>query len=200
MHGGARPPNRSLGISPVDRLGRPISAHVLKAAEEIGRRAIEHAAKLSIDPAVAATLLEEAAATVSRAIGSKSHFTHNAVRDLPSYLFRAFIRRVNRTKKRQIVEEDAVRLLSLAADISTDAQAELEMKILVDEVLTRCDPMTREMFYRRIQGFSWKEIASSYGISKHAAESRFGQALRKIAKKLGLKNDFRIMGNTSKRF
>src|SRR2546430_13247111 len=64
------PPNRSFRVSPVDRLGRPISPLVLGAAEEIGRRAIEHAEKLLIDPAVAAGLLEEAAATVSRALAS----------------------------------------------------------------------------------------------------------------------------------
>jgi hypothetical protein len=64
MDGGARPPNGSFSVSPVDRLGRPISPVVQHAAEEIGRRAIEHAEKLLIDPAVAAGLLEEAAATV----------------------------------------------------------------------------------------------------------------------------------------
>jgi hypothetical protein len=70
MDGGTRPPNRSPRVSPVDRLGRRISPVVLDAAEQIGRRAIEHAEKLLIDPAVAAGLLEEAAATVSRALGS----------------------------------------------------------------------------------------------------------------------------------
>ena len=189
MDGGARPPNRGFRISPVDRLGRPISDLVLDATEQVGRRAIEHAEKLHIDPAVATTLLEEAAATVSRAIKSSRNCTQSKVRDLPSYLFRAFIRRVNRTKKRQLIQEDAVRLLSLASDNPTDPQAELELKILVDELLTSCDPVTCEMFYRRIQGFSWKEIGSSYGISKHAAESRFGKAIHKIAERLGLKTD-----------
>jgi len=94
MDGGARPPNHSFRISPVDRLGRRISPSVLDAAEEVGRRAIEHAERELIDPAVAATLLEEAAATVSRALDAKTHHTQNAVRDLPSYLFLAFIRRV----------------------------------------------------------------------------------------------------------
>src|SRR6266478_10063819 len=93
MDGGARPPHRSFHLSPVDRLGRRISPSVLDAAEEVGRRAIEHAEREHIDPAVAATLLEEAAATVSRALDAKRHRTQNAVRDLPSYLFLAFIRR-----------------------------------------------------------------------------------------------------------
>ena len=40
------------------------------------------------------------------------------------------------------------------------------------------------MFYRRTQGFSWKEIGTSYGMSAHAAESSFGKAIRRIARKL----------------
>ena len=187
MAGGARP-DHSFRISPVDRLGRRISPSVVEAAEEIGRRATEHAEKLLIDPAVAASLLEEAAATVSRAIETKRHSTQNAVRDLPSYLFRAFIRRVNRTRKRQLIIDDTVCARSVASHNSTNPQVSLDMKILVDELLTRCDPVTRDMFYRRIQGFSWKEIGLSYGISNHAAESRFSQALQQIRKRLGLKS------------
>jgi len=172
----------------VDRLGRRISPSVLDAAEEVGRRAIEHAERELIDPAVAATLLEEAAATVSRALDAKRHHTQNAVRDLPSYLFLAFIRRVNRTKKRQLLLEDAIQVRSAGSHNSTDPEAELELKILVDELLTRCDPVTRDMFYRRIQGFSWKEIGLSYNISGHAAESRFNQALHKVGVRLGLRS------------
>lgn len=162
---------------------------VLVAAEQIGRRAIQHAEKLLIDPAVAASLLEEAAATVSRALDAKGHCTQNSVRDLPSYLFLAFIRRVNRTKKRQLLLEDAVRVRSVDSHGSIDPEAELELKILVDELLARCDPVTRDMFYRRIQGFSWKEIGLCYGVSGHAAESRFNQALHKIGVRLGLRSD-----------
>ena len=189
MDGGARPPNRSFSVSPVDRLGRPISPVVQHAAEEIGRRAIEHAEKLLIDPAVAAGLLEEAAATVSRALASRKHCTQSDVRDLPSYLFRAFIRRVDRIRKKQLAQVDNVRVPTFGSGNSTNPQAAVEMKILVDELLTRCDAVTREMFYRRIQGFSWEEIGRSYGISAHAAASRFSQALRRIGEKLGLKSD-----------
>ena len=191
MHGSARPLNRNLRISPVDRRGRTIGHPVLVAAEKIGRRAMEHAEQLLFDPAIAATLLEEAAASVSRALLSKRHSRQAGVRDLPSYLFRAFIRRINRAKKRQLIQEAAI-LAHLAESPNSTDPNDLDLKILVDELLTRSDPVTREMFYRRIQGFSWKEIAFSYGISEHAAESRFGQAIHKLAKKLGLKTDVRI--------
>jgi DNA-directed RNA polymerase specialized sigma24 family protein len=188
MDGSVRPSDRSFRFSPVDRLGRRIRPPVLEAAEEIGHRALEHAEKELIDPAVAATLLEEAAATVSRALETKRDRAQNTVRDLPSYLFRAFIRRVNKTKKRQLIYEDAARDRSLDSHTSTNSQRKLELKILIDEVLTACDPVTRDMFYRRIQGFSWKDIGLSYRISSGAAKSRFSQALHRIGERLGLKS------------
>ena len=58
--------NGAVRVSPMYRRGRPISRPVLCAAEEVSRRAIQHAERLLVDPAVAANLLEEAAATVSR--------------------------------------------------------------------------------------------------------------------------------------
>src|SRR5437899_7582880 len=122
MDGGARPPNHRMRVSPVDRLGRRISPVVLDAAEEIGRRAIEHAEKLQIDPAIAAGLLEEAAATVSRALASKKNCTQSNVRDLPSYLFRAFLRRVDKIKKRQLPQVEPPPVLTLRSVNSTDQQ------------------------------------------------------------------------------
>ena len=187
MDGGAPVSDRSFRISPVDRLGRKISPAVLNAAEAIGRRAIQHAEKLLVDPAVAASLLEQAAATVSRAIEARRRCSKNDVLDLQSYLFRAFIRRIDRIKKQQLVLDSAVDAHFVDTRNSTDPRTKLELKILVDELLTRCDPVTRDMFYRRIRGFSWKEIGLSYGISAHAAASRFSLALRRIGEMLGLK-------------
>lgn len=184
MDGGARPPERSFRVNSVDRLGRRISPAVHDAAEEIAFRAILHGEKLHIDPAVAASLLEEAAARVSRAIDRKRDRNEQPVRDLRAYLFRAYLRLMNKAVKRQLLIADAIRTLSVTSHNSADPLAELERKILVDELLTRSDPVTCDMFYRRTQNFSWNEIGLSYGISGHAAESRFSQALRKIRERL----------------
>src|SRR5260370_17151821 len=97
MDGDARPPERSFRVNPVDRLGRRMSAAVHDAAEEIAHRAVLHAEKLHIDPAVAASLLEEAAARVSRAIDRKTDSNEQPVRDLRAYLFRPFLRLVNKS-------------------------------------------------------------------------------------------------------
>jgi DNA-directed RNA polymerase specialized sigma24 family protein len=176
----------ALRVSPTDRYGRSISPPVLCAAEQVSRRAIQHAERLLVDPAIAANLLEEAAATVSRALKAKN--TNDLpVRNLESYLFRAFLRRLNRTKKRESLLAEAVELEAFLSRISQDPRRALEMKIFIDEFLVQCNPVMRDVLCRRMQGHSWKEIGWAYRISSHAAESKFSQALQKVRKKLGLK-------------
>jgi DNA-directed RNA polymerase specialized sigma24 family protein len=170
-------------ISPIDRLGRTIDPAVLDAAEKIGQRAIAFAEKLVVDPAVATNLLEESAAAVSRVLRTKRSQNGAPIRDLQAYLFRAFIRRINKISSRTPILGNPDRAKVMDFPVSED----FELRILVDEFLMRCDSVTRDMFYRRIQGFSWREISKVYGISAHAAESRFSQALQRVRKQLGLK-------------
>jgi hypothetical protein len=178
--------NGALRVSPMDRRGRAISPPVLCAAEEVSRRAILHAERLLVDPAIAANLLEEAAAAVSRVLKAKNA-NEDSVRDLESYLFRAFLRRLNRAKKRQLLIAKTAELEGFLPRVSWDPRKALEMKILTDEFLEHCDPAIRDMFCRRIAGCSWKEIGWAYRISSHGAESKFSQALQKVRSKLGLK-------------
>src|SRR5206468_6772007 len=137
-----------------------------------------------IDPAIAATLLEDAAAAVSRALRLDAVPNSQRVRDLPCYLFRAFIRRVNRVKRQQLTAEAALISHVMQAPRSINPTVEIEVHILIDELLARCDSKTRDMFYRRIHGFSWKEIGASYGMSAHAAESIVGKAIRRLSMRL----------------
>jgi DNA-directed RNA polymerase specialized sigma24 family protein len=147
--------NGAVRVSPMDQRGRPISPPVLSAAEEVSRRAIQHA-------------------------------DESSVRDLESYLFRAFLRRLNRAKKRQSLLAQ-VELQAFLSRISWDPRSALEMKIFIDELLTQCDPVMRDFLCRRFGGYSWKEVGRAYRISSHAAESKFSQALGKVRRKLGLK-------------
>ena len=182
----AHPSEGGVRVNPVDSRGRRIRPDVLNAAEEIGRRALRHAERLLIDPAIAANLLEEAAATVSRAMGAKEMSQH-PIRDLHSYLFRAFLRRVNKKRKRELSLAESLRIHTREVPNSIDPRSSIENKILIDEFLMQCDPTTRDMFWRRIVGFSWKEIGWSYKISSHAAESRFNQIFQKTRRRLGLR-------------
>jgi len=170
----------------VDRLGRAIDAETLAAAQAIAERAIQYAVTSIGCPALATSLLEESAAAVSRAIRRRAQVGKPPVLNLQSYLFRAFIRRVNIVRQKEALASQVVALETGSSNGSGSSHA-LESKILMDEFLSRCDPVTRDMFYRRMQGMSWKEIGRFYKISAHAAESRFSQQLQRVRKRLGFK-------------
>src|SRR6266581_351461 len=61
-----------------------------------------------------------------------------------------------------------------------DPARQLEMKILVDECLAQFDFMERDMCWRRLEGFTWDEIGPVYGLSGHAAEVRFRNAVQAV--------------------
>lgn len=172
-------------LSPFDHRGQAITPLVLCAAEEISRRAIRHAERVSIDPAVAANLLEESAAAVSRALRARGD-NEAPVRNLEAYLFRAFLRRLNRTRKRDMRLAEAIASSDRISTESLEPKNTLDKKILLDEFLMHCDEATQDMLCRRVAGFSWKEIARAYQVSSHAAESRFSQALHRVRRHLGL--------------
>ena len=176
----------SFWINGVDRLGRGIDPIVLAAAEEVAPGALQYGERLLRDPALATTLLEESAATVSRAIRLNGDRGGIGVRNLQAYVFRAFVRRVNKARRRDVLLSSQGASNPSVPGNPVDLTEDIELKVLVNEFLARCDPVTRDMFYRRIQGFSWKEIAHVHGRSAHAAESKFSQALRRVRKNLGL--------------
>ena len=170
-------------ISPVDCRGRAIATEVLAVAYEISGRALSHAENVLGDPTLALSAFEETAATVSRVLSAQKRADNRKIRNLSGYLFRAFLRRVDRLMRTELLFGKHTTNEFLWSKISSSPE-ELELKLLVDELLTMCDAVTRDMFYRRAEGFSWKEVGRTYGISAHAAEARFSAALRRVRKRL----------------
>jgi DNA-directed RNA polymerase specialized sigma24 family protein len=164
-------------LSPIDRLGRAIDPVVFRAAERLAPRVSAYGERLVADPAVVVNLLEESAVTVSRVWHNRQH-GESPIRHLEAYLFRTFVRKLHRALRRNTTT------CNYHVSLSVDFRRDLERKLLIEELLRTCDPITQEMFYRRIQGFSWRDIGRIYGISAHAAESRFGQALQRVRKKI----------------
>lgn len=176
----------TLRISPVDQQGRKIDPIVLAAAHEIGRRALQYGEQALHDPALATSLLEESAATVSRAMRAREQTAAAPIQNLHGYLFRAFVRRVNRVKRKELILQNSTTVISESYPNGVHTPREVELKVLVDELLARCDQAIRDMFHRRVSGFSWQEIGTAYGITGHAAESRFSRAFQRARKRLGL--------------
>lgn len=182
MAAGEYRPRHRLQLSPVDRFGRAIDPAVLEAAGKLGQPVIDYGERVLGDPAVVANLLEESAAAVTRVLRACHQGDGTPIRDLRAYLFTAFIRRIHRVISRRATRGNSDHLPSMRVPVAED----LDRRILIEEFLRRCDPVICEMFYRRVEGFSWKEIGKKHGISAHAAESRFGQAVQRIRRRLGL--------------
>lgn len=173
-------------LNSVDLSGREIDPAVLSAATAIGPKAIHYAENVLGDSAVAMNLFEEAAASVSDAVRAKQA-GGSAVRDLAAYLFRTYMRLVSQEKQRDSMLSESL-AIEIEAQISERDLARAEAALLLDEIMSVCDRLTREVALRRLEGLSWKEIGEHYGISGHAAEVRFSKALDRARKRLKIQN------------
>jgi len=183
MASGAAP--SSFRLNSVDRHGRQIDPAVLAAAETVFARAFEYGTNLLGDTAVVTNALEEIAATVSQLVARRDPPSDpEPIRNLPGYIFRAFVREVNRLKNKELAVLDAAIAGHTLAQRLADPARQLEMKLLVDECLAEFDFVERDMCWRRLEGFTWDEIGPVHGLSGHAAEVRFRNAVRAVKAKL----------------
>ena len=172
-------------VHAVDRRGRAIDAAVLTVAEEVGPRAVAYADRLLVDTALALDLFEEAAASVTEAMKRKPADAP-PVRDLAAYLYRTFLRKVNLARSKHVRIENSLRN-KVRIEHQQTRSLEPEISLLFDEVMATYDRVTRDIIYRRLEGFSWKEIGTEFGILPHAAETRFSRALARARLLLGIR-------------
>jgi DNA-directed RNA polymerase specialized sigma24 family protein len=172
-------------LNSVDRHGKPIAAEVFAAAEAVFPRALRHGTRLLGDPAVVVNVLEEVAATVSqRSLRSGPPGEGVPTRNLAGYVFRAFVRRVNRLKNKEQALLHAVTARNAAAPRSADPSRQFEMRILLREYLARFSFEERDMCWRRLEGHAWHEIGERHGISGHAARERLRSAVQRVKAEL----------------
>src|SRR5713226_5812283 len=163
-------------LSAVAPSGRSIEPCVFSVAQGIADQAVSYAEKFLGDSCVAVDLLEEAAATVSEVIRAKEVAQIAPIRDVRRYLFRVFLRKVAEARRNETTYQEASQWYSHPRD---DTHGDgLDSQILLDQILSQFDSVTREMILRRIEGHSWGEIASEFDLSNHAARVRFSKALQ----------------------
>ena len=133
------------------------------------------------DPALALSLFEEAAATVSLAISDKTLANEPGIKNLAGYLFTAYMRRVRKEERRESAFS-----VSLEEWMERNArqsdQLDVEEHVLVDELLSGCDGLTRAIILLRSRGVPYKDIETTFGISAAAARQRYSTAIRQIRK------------------
>jgi DNA-directed RNA polymerase specialized sigma24 family protein len=170
------PSDQQYFLNAVAPSGRSIDPCVFLVAQAIANQAVSYAEKFLGDSCVAVNLLEEAAASASEAIRAKEAAQIAPIRDVRRYLFRVFLRKVAEARRNETRYEEANQRHS---DPRDDSYVDgLNSKILLDQILSHFDSVTREMILRRIEGHSWGEIASEFELSNHAARVRFSKALQ----------------------
>jgi RNA polymerase sigma factor (sigma-70 family) len=176
-------PNVPFLLNSVDHLGRPIDPTVLSVAQEIGPGAVRYAEKVVGDPALAISLFEETAATVSQTLREKAAKGKPDITDIRGYLFHSYMRRIKRQKRLEtvLIDPDSLPLERQAqyADVQ-----DVERSLFLAEALASCDAVTQNIVLRRLEGYSWKEIERRCGISSGAARERFSSTVKRLRKAL----------------
>ena len=153
-----------------DATGLPRSSAIIDAARRVWEPLLVYTQEVLGETETASEFLEKTVRHVER---SKQKHT---IRDLSAYIFRSYIRElaVERRRRRRLVplEESTPALL--------DQKAQIEQRILAQEVLALIRTDLLPLVFRRMDGWSWDEIAVQLREPKHTLESRYSYELRRV--------------------
>ncbi|HEX8774555.1 MAG TPA: sigma-70 family RNA polymerase sigma factor [Pyrinomonadaceae bacterium] len=71
----------------------------------------------------------------------------------------------------------------------TSDEADLDRKILIQQLIRRFDPWTRRVFELLALGYTYEEIAPSIGMQANAVRSRYHKSIVKLKKQLDGESD-----------
>jgi DNA-directed RNA polymerase specialized sigma24 family protein len=167
--------SRPFWLSPYDATGLPRSGAMIDAARRVWARVLAYTKQALGETEPALEFLEKTVRCVERSQ------TKHEIRDLSAYIFRSYIRQIaaERRRRRRLLP------LNSATHGPVRTETELEQRVLAQEAL----PMIRldilPLVFRRIEGWTWDEIAAQFGQPKHALESRYSYEMRRVRNLLG---------------
>lgn len=161
--------------------GTAVDTDLLDAARRNWARVRSYAERYQQDSAKAADILEVVLLSLSRA--RRAHRKSGSpIRNLDSYLYVAFVRRLNRHVARQpkIQFVGSLQDLEALSGIQTRGKPPLvEDEFLVNELLKYANRRTRDMFFLRTSGYSWKEVARILRTTANSAQVLFNNGIGK---------------------
>lgn len=161
----------------------PIERPVYEAGQQLWPRLESHARQTLGDGAAGQRLLMKACALVTR----KYRENPAAIQNLPAYLHRTWQRLVlaeleklngHRRLAAQLVAEET------AAQTWRQTSAELDRRILLQQIIGQMDDWTRRVFEYLTLGFTYDEIAAQMGGNGHALRMRFDRQIKQLTKRL----------------
>jgi DNA-directed RNA polymerase specialized sigma24 family protein len=176
--------NAPLWLPKKDKSGSVFRKSVVQAVLRIWHRLLEYAKRERIDPSVAAEFAESIAKSMST---GRFHRAEHKVRNLESYIYARFTRRIKRqaAKERRIEYVGSLRELELYKGAQDwDWPLRLENSIQAKEAILYMDVDTRRTYLRRTQGYSWKIIARLRGMSVNTATKSYTRGLANVRERM----------------
>src|SRR5579859_211836 len=164
-----------------DASGTAVETDLLDAARRNWARMLSYAQRFQQDPSTSADILEEILLALSRARRAHRGMA-NPIRNLNSYLYVAFVRRLNRRVSREpkIQYVGSVQDLdSLRSTQNRGTPPAVEDELLIRELLQYTNQRTRQMFFLRMSGYSWKEVARILKTTANSAQVLFNNGMGK---------------------
>jgi DNA-directed RNA polymerase specialized sigma24 family protein len=176
--------NAPLWLPKKDKSGSVFRKSVVQAALKNWDRLLQYAKRERIDASVAAEFVESILKSMST---GRAHRAEDKVRNLGSYIYARFTRRIKRqaAKERRIEYVGALRELELyKAAQDWDWPLRLENLIQAKEAILYMDADTRRTYLRRTQGYSWKSIARLQGMSVNSAIKSYTRGLANVRERM----------------
>ena len=157
-------------LSPWEATGLPRSGAMIDAARRVWGSVLAYTKQALGETEPALEFLEKTVRCVERS--QKKH----EIRDLSAYIFRSYIRQIaaERRRRRRLLPFDA------ATHGPLHTETELEQRVLAQEALAMIRVDILPLVFRRMEGWTWDEIAAQFGQPKHVLESRYSYEMRRV--------------------
>lgn len=159
-----------------------INLDVYNAAGEIWQRSRTFAHATGLQDEIAHTAMIRAVAKVSHRLNQTTLHLQTPG-ELKAYLFTAFRNcLLDEFKKEHPKDVTPVALEEMADQTGGESlAAQIERKILLEEIVRHMDPKTRYIYEKLILGYSFEEIAEAEGTHSNQLRSLFSKRIKKIA-------------------
>jgi DNA-directed RNA polymerase specialized sigma24 family protein len=164
-----------------DRDAFGVPGPLSEAAPGTWRAGLAYAVRHLGDTAVAADIVEGVVHSAAKA------HRHKPIKNPDSYLLSGIVRRVKKLLAREQRVEyrgSLEELEGLKGAWDTNWVAELDNRILVQQLVGFMDRETKDLFLKWVRGDEWEEIAGDLGISVNAAQHRLRYGLEKARERV----------------
>jgi DNA-directed RNA polymerase specialized sigma24 family protein len=158
-----------------------VAGPLAEAAPGTWRAGLAYAERYLGDTALAAEIVEGVVHSAAKA------HRHKPIKNPDSYLLSGIVRRVKKLLAREQRVEyrgSLEELEGLKGAWDTSWVAELDKRILVQELVDLMDTETRDLFFKWVRGDEWEEIAGDLGISANAAQHRLRYGIEKARERV----------------